>query len=130
MGFEKSSILAQCAIRKDVNKMEPKYVALSLLVPLVCLAFCVGVLNNSVDRRIGLTGVGPLVSPKRILVFSRILSVVWVMFGFGYFLWAGDSVGSLVAVGGIVLGIACRSLQRISQRLDEWVARVNASTAS
>lgn len=105
--------------------MEPKYVTLLLLVPLFCLAFCVGILNNSVDRRLGLTGVGPLASPKRILAFSRILSVGLVMFGFGYFLWTGDPLGSAVGVGGMALGTACRALDRISQRLDEWVSQVN-----
>lgn len=110
--------------------MGPKYITLLLLLPLFCLALCVGALNSSVDRRIGLTGFGPLVSPKRMLAFSRILSVALVMFGFGYFLWTGDPSGSVVAAGGIVLGSAHRALDRINQRLDEWISQVNASVSN
>ncbi|HEY0684015.1 MAG TPA: hypothetical protein VGD45_16915 [Steroidobacter sp.] len=110
--------------------MEPKYIGLLLLLPLICLVFCVDALNTSVDRRIGLTGLGPLVSPKRMLAFSRILSGALLIFGFGVFLWNGDPWGCAVAAGGIALGSAHRALVRIDQRLDEWVSQANASASN
>lgn len=108
--------------------MEPKYITLLLLLPLFCLVSCVGALNTSVDRRIGLTGIGPFASPKHILACSRILSVALLMVGFGYLLWTGDPLGSAVGAAGIALGAAHRALDRINQRLDEWVSQVNANS--